>query len=179
MPQRSKSGGNDNGGGVKTAPTSNTVATKQPDIPVIEQLAHFAGVYLFMAEKVKEFDNDKKKAGEDIKQILQKHPEVLQQVGAHREVTVDIPAALQVLIRLQTSMSVAYADDTIQFLRNKLGSEAEQYIIKREELAEGAIEALYNAGKISKDEAEGALVVTKKEALYVKEVGTKPKRHKK
>jgi len=146
---------------------------------VREKLAHDASVYMFMSDKMKEFEAEKKKAAEKIRGFLAAHPEVLNQVGNHREVVVEFQNLMEILVRLQVAVSASYADDAIQWLRNKLGAEAETYIVKREELVPGAAEALYNAGKITEQEVSNMVVTKSTESLIVKEHGKKTIRKKK
>ena len=172
MPQRGKTAATNKGGGQDTtAPKVVAPTTPQPGdtFLALEQLSHLAGVYLIMHEKVKEYDEEKGKAGEQIKTLLTANPTLLTQNGEHRETTVMFSGVLEILVRLQKSVSVKTTDDAIQALRNKLGANVDKYIIVREELAEGALEALYNGGFITQKDVEDLTVITSRESLIVKE----------
>lgn len=182
MPRRNKSGAATIGGEEQNlAPVVPDPQTTKPEFsPVgdteVEQLAHMAAVYVAMHEKAKEFEEEKKKQGVQIKALLDAHPELLSQVGAHRETTVNFSGLEEFLIRLQVSSSVSYTDDAIQSLRNKVGANVDRFIIVREELADGALAILLQEGFITPADVQALTVETRKEALYVKSLDNKAKK---
>lgn len=173
MPQRTKTAAIDNGGGQSTT-VPKVAATPKPQtgdtqIGALEKLTHNAGIYLAMHEKVKEYEGEKEKAGNELKAVIATNPELLEQNGEHRETTVLFSGVLEILVRMQKATSVRPTDDAIQVLRQKVGANLDKYLIVREELVDGALEALYNGGFITKQDVEDLMVVTSRESLIVKE----------
>jgi hypothetical protein len=172
MPQRAKTAATNNGGGQTTTAPKIVAPSNPPQgggVQALETLTHNAGIYLAMHEKVKEYEAEKEKAGVTLKKVIAEHPELLEQNGEHRETTVLFSGMIEILVRMQKAVSAKTTDDAIQVLRNKLGANLDKYIIVREELVDGALEALYNGGYITRQDVEDLTVVTSRESLIVKE----------
>lgn len=180
MPQRKKAGAsnivdNNDGGTVSTPPPAVSTTARPELSPVgptdFEHLSHQAHIYVGMHQNAKEASEEKEKCGDAIKGILAIHPEYLSQVGDHREVVVNFSGLAEYMIRLQKSVRVRYTDDAIQWLRNKLGQDAERFVIQREELAEGALAILLQEGKIDNNDVARLTDVKETESLIVKSTG--------
>lgn len=164
MPVRKTTKGADS----QSAPISQKPAPQVSQTGTLETLANLAGVYTFSHAKIKEFTTEKDKAGKTIKELLQENPQVLAQVGEHREVVVNL-GTIPILVRLQKSESVKIVDNVIDSLRDKLGLAAEKYIVRTESLVPGALVDLFNGGLLSKEEVEELTTTLVTHSLIVKE----------
>lgn len=89
--------------------------------------------------------------------------------GKHREILLPVPASdSKILFRIQVSEKVGHADNAVETLRNKLGKEAETWIVKTEMLHPSAIEQLYTMGKLTDEDVKELTTVGTTESLIVK-----------
>jgi hypothetical protein len=76
----------------------------------------------------------------------------------------------QIKVKDQNSDRVSKVDNIVDLLREKLGDEAESYIVKTETIQDKALEQLFAAGKISEDDLREWTVVKSIKSLIVEKV---------
>lgn len=144
------------------------VRPNQKALEARERLSGLAAHHLNLKDQAKELDVSVVASTTKIKETFaEAGPEAN---GKHSEVHLLLPDGVtRVLVQLQTKESVSMRPNLLALLRQRLGAEAEPYIVKQEVLVPNALEQLVTQGKLSRDDLDLLLETKTSKSLIVKE----------